>query len=479
MGSPEPHSAERLRRPYSFGEFTLDLAGGFLRRGANEVALRPQPFEVLVYLVEHNGRLVTKGELTEAVWPDTAVMDNSLAQCIVEIRRALADDSQRLIRTVARRGYVFTAPITTPVVDFPRPPASTEPERELVPLTPEPATRKLQPRHVTFGVLALLIIIVTALSLVWATGSRQQPRKWALALEMNPVWQPCRLVALDGSSSARQVGPDGSCNSAAWSPDGKWMYLGVEVAGSPHLWPQRFPDGEPEQITSGATEEEGVAVSPDGGSLITSIGMRQSALWIHDDAHGDRAVTSQGYVPHPEATGMSGTIPMFARDGKSIFYLKSEAPGAPTELWRTDVASGKSEKALPGVFIVEFDVSDDATEVLYSVRPHGQTLQFWVGTLDRRSPPQLISTSGGDCPYFGLDGRIVYRSFDGTNYHLSQINGDGSGRSNVVPYPVGNVISMSPDRHWIAAPGSIPSVSMPWHSSSGITTSDGSIRRSA
>ena len=87
MESPKPHSADRLRRQYSFGEFTLDLEGGFLRRGAEEVALRPKPFEVLVYLVQHHGRLLTKAELTEAVWPDTAVMDNSLAQCL-EIGRA-------------------------------------------------------------------------------------------------------------------------------------------------------------------------------------------------------------------------------------------------------------------------------------------------------------------------------------------------------------------------------------------------------
>ena len=121
MGTSEPHSAGS-RRQYSFGDFTLDLDGGFLRRGAEEVALRPKPFEVLVYLVEHHGQLMTKAALTEAVWPDTAVMDNSLAQCLVEIRRALGDDSQQLIRTVARRGYIFTAPVTAPVVELPHAP---------------------------------------------------------------------------------------------------------------------------------------------------------------------------------------------------------------------------------------------------------------------------------------------------------------------------------------------------------------------
>jgi Tol biopolymer transport system component len=60
-------------------------------------------------------------------------------------------------------------------------------------------------------------------------------RKWALVVEMDPAWLPCRLVPLDGSSTGRQVGPQGKYTSAAWSPDGRWMYFGVEVDGRHHL----------------------------------------------------------------------------------------------------------------------------------------------------------------------------------------------------------------------------------------------------
>ena len=87
---------------------------------AEEVTLRPKVFDALTYLVQRHGRLVTKAELIEAIWPDAAVTDNSLAQCLLEIRRALGDDSQQVIRTVARRGYVFAAPVTTPALEFPR-----------------------------------------------------------------------------------------------------------------------------------------------------------------------------------------------------------------------------------------------------------------------------------------------------------------------------------------------------------------------
>src|SRR3954447_6316660 len=132
MSASEPHSQKASRRLFQFADFTLDLEGGFLRRAGEEVALRPKPFEVLTYLVEHHGRLVTKGALIKAVWADTAVTDNSLARCLLEIRRALADDSQQMIRTVARRGYVFAAPVSQPVVNFPL--ELVGPSAEAVPL---------------------------------------------------------------------------------------------------------------------------------------------------------------------------------------------------------------------------------------------------------------------------------------------------------------------------------------------------------
>jgi eukaryotic-like serine/threonine-protein kinase len=92
---------------HSFGEFTLDLTRGCLRRGVQEIKLRPKPFEALKYLVENPGRLVSKAELIETIWPDTAVTDDSLVQCLMEVRRALGDEAQQIIKTVPRRGYIF------------------------------------------------------------------------------------------------------------------------------------------------------------------------------------------------------------------------------------------------------------------------------------------------------------------------------------------------------------------------------------
>jgi predicted ATPase/DNA-binding winged helix-turn-helix (wHTH) protein len=97
---------------YRFGEFTLDLTKGCVFKAGEEIKLRPKVFEALKYLVEHPGRLIGKQELMQAVWPDSFVTDDSLVQCTLELRRALGDRDQRLLKTVPRRGYLFAAEVT-------------------------------------------------------------------------------------------------------------------------------------------------------------------------------------------------------------------------------------------------------------------------------------------------------------------------------------------------------------------------------
>jgi TolB-like protein/DNA-binding winged helix-turn-helix (wHTH) protein/Tfp pilus assembly protein PilF len=94
-----------------FDQYVLNLERGCLLAGDEDVPLRPKTFEVLGYLVRNAGRLVSKDELISAVWPTVTVTDDSLFQCIAELRRALQDSDQRLIRTVQRRGYRFEAPV--------------------------------------------------------------------------------------------------------------------------------------------------------------------------------------------------------------------------------------------------------------------------------------------------------------------------------------------------------------------------------
>src|SRR3954469_11013799 len=75
LSSAEPYSGDRLCRRYLFGEFTLDVEHRILRRAGEELPLRPKSFEVLASLVEHHGRLISRADLMEAVWAETAVTD--------------------------------------------------------------------------------------------------------------------------------------------------------------------------------------------------------------------------------------------------------------------------------------------------------------------------------------------------------------------------------------------------------------------
>lgn len=97
---------------FVFGDFEVDPQRGCLARGGKEIALRPKSYGVLLYLLERAGQLVSREDLLAAVWPGLVVTDDSLAQCLIELRRALGDDSRSMIRTVPRRGLIFDVPVS-------------------------------------------------------------------------------------------------------------------------------------------------------------------------------------------------------------------------------------------------------------------------------------------------------------------------------------------------------------------------------
>jgi TolB-like protein/DNA-binding winged helix-turn-helix (wHTH) protein/Flp pilus assembly protein TadD len=96
-----------------FDRFTLDLVrGALLAAGGTEVGLRPKAFALLRQMVENAGRLIDRDEIMAAIWPGVVVTDDSVTQVVKEIRRALGDEEQRLLRTVPRRGFLFAAEVS-------------------------------------------------------------------------------------------------------------------------------------------------------------------------------------------------------------------------------------------------------------------------------------------------------------------------------------------------------------------------------
>jgi pimeloyl-ACP methyl ester carboxylesterase/DNA-binding winged helix-turn-helix (wHTH) protein len=100
-----------------FDNYTLDLRCCSLFCGRDEVQLRRKSFDVLSYLVERAGRIVSKDELIHAIWPGLFVTDDSVVHCIADIRAALRDDAYRIVKTVPRRGYLFAAELSDQATD--------------------------------------------------------------------------------------------------------------------------------------------------------------------------------------------------------------------------------------------------------------------------------------------------------------------------------------------------------------------------
>ena len=279
--------------------------------------------------------------------------------------------------------------------------------------------------------------------------------KSALIVEMDHgLWLACRLVPMNGSSQGRQVGPPGSaCTSAAWSPDGRWMYLNSAAGGAFHIWQQRFPDGKPVQLTSGPNVEEGIAVAPDGRSLVTSVGLEQSSVWIRD-SRGDRQISLEGYSWDPK----------FTADGRRLCYRILHGAYADTgasELRVVDLESGRNDPLLPGFSVtgtpgLSYDISPDSRRVVAAAPDHQGRSRLWIAPLDNSSPPFQIPNAEGMEPMFGASGDIFFRSVQGASAFAYGVHEDGTALRKVIERPIAGIKGLSPDRQWLVVklPGS-------------------------
>jgi TolB-like protein/DNA-binding winged helix-turn-helix (wHTH) protein len=166
MGRTEDFTAATFR----FDAFELDAQRRTLRRSGAEVELRPLAFDALGYLVRHAGHVVTKDELIAAVWPGLVVTDDSIARCISDIRRALGDVGQKIIKTVPRRGYTLAVPVDLDGPGFakPEPAGLTVARAEAAPPAPmaagpvQPPVRGLLARRWALGAGVALLCVALA-----------------------------------------------------------------------------------------------------------------------------------------------------------------------------------------------------------------------------------------------------------------------------------------------------------------------------
>jgi eukaryotic-like serine/threonine-protein kinase len=264
-----------------------------------------------------------------------------------------------------------------------------------------------------------------------------------LVAEMNEagMFTSCRLIPATGEAAGRTVGPSGRCTNVAWSPDGGTMYFTADAGEGAHIWQQRFPDGVPEQLTiSRTTQEEGLAVTPDGRSIITSVGQQRRGVWIHD-ASGERQISREGYAYWP----------LLSADGRKVSFRVSRGPAggtAPTELWVTELDSGRFDRLFPGQTVIQYDLSRDDQLVAVVGEPDGKN-RLWAASLDGGVPPRGLGIEAS-AARIGAGGMIVYSASEAGVSYLFQTDMAGSTPKRLTSQPTGNVMgTISPDGAWV------------------------------
>ncbi len=296
---------------YEFGAFRLEPRERLLFRDGERIALAPKAFDTLLVLVQHGGRVLTKDDLMHAVWPDSFVEENNLAQQISLVRRALIDgggEGSAYIETVPKRGYRFVGEVREVVEQ--QGVASSE-QAELA--TPEAR----EPDKEDTG--------VANASAEPVNGARTPPafgtKRWigwtaaTLVAGASVVAWAGRLRPVAERSSARGLARvtfgSGLTADPAVSADGRLLAYASDRGGAGHLdiWVQTLGATDAVRLTDDATDSYAPAFSPDGETI---------AFRSEREGGGIYLIPSRGGVARLVAP--FGRRPRFSPDGKWIAY---------------------------------------------------------------------------------------------------------------------------------------------------------------
>jgi len=221
------------------------------------------------------------------------------------------------------------------------------------------------------------------------------------------------------------------------------MYFSADTGSGFHIWRQRFPNGDLDQITSAATEEEGIVLAPDGRSFITSVGAEQSTVWLHEPG-GDRQITSEGYAYTPTVSPDGSKVYYLVRAGSSRAFVHGE-------LWVSETASAHHERILPGFLVTRYDISSDGKQVVFAAIDSAAKSSLWLARLDHRGSPRQLTSGDASRPFFGPGGTIVFFGKERESGYLYQMKEDGTGKEKVTLDPVIYPIAISPYGQWVVA----------------------------
>ena len=353
---------------FCFGAFTLSRGAGELRKNGVPIRLAPQPFQLLVLLVERAGNLVTRDEMQQAIWSGNTVVDFELGlnRCIRRVREVLADDAEapRYIETVPRTGYRFIAPVKV-LTDEAAP--SEAPPMELHAATiPAPTSqgsprldhfenKQIYPPHPSkIFKLRWGISIATVVALGIAIGAWFQFRhRSGVGSDFNIV----PLASYLGTEYTPSFSPDGRQIAFAWNGEKQDNFdIYVKVIDSQKAL----------RLTNHPDLDYSPAWSPEGGSIAFFRGThtKAEAIWTISPLGGpERKIVNLRSGVLLEHRGMS-----WSPDGKWLAYVDAPSTQVEGALFLWNVQSGESRQmTFPG---------PNEIDMYPAFAPNGRTLAF-------------------------------------------------------------------------------------------------------
>ena len=317
-----------------FDAFELDAASGELRKAGILLKLQPQPFRVLLLLIERAGQVVTREEIQRCLWRESTFVDfeHGINFSINQIRGALADSSEnpRYVETIPRRGYRFIGGVEQETVSTS---ASAVDAR--------PSVKPVRKKHLVVACVLLL----------------------AAALALYHFWP--RFKASSGPATITQISQwNKPMNGARLSPDGHAVAFTSPVGGIAQVFLMLTSGGEPLQLTNDEGDKEVDNFSPDGKEIYYGRTLGRNEVW---------AVPTLGGAPRRVISGLD-VVP--SADGDSIFYVKVGSPG----IFRAG-KSGLNEELVynpegGGLFFFPLLLFPGGNDLLAGAIPGGSGLKF-------------------------------------------------------------------------------------------------------
>ncbi len=433
---------------YQFDNFQVDLQSFKVWKDGNHVPLEPKAFEVLVFFINNQGRLVEKNELLDAVWNESFVTPNALTRVIAQLRKGLGDDAKeaRYIETVPTRGYRFIAEVQTLEPANGKTgnaPLADEPSQIQQPATPRTLPMK------TFVVLgAVLLAVATVVFYLWSQRSRQE---WVVVrktvqitaaplMDLHPAFSPdgqslaysairngsfeILIKPLAPGSREVQVTADGAQNmQPTWSPDGKQLAYHARQRGG--IWVVPALGGIAQQVVDFGADP---AWSPDGKWIAfqseSPVDINQTAFAAIPPSH-IWVVAAEGGTPRQLTDkeyplGGHGA-PAWSPDGQRLAFV-SYLQGY-SEIW-TMTNEGKSLQRFASGPVSYYDPAFSADGHFIFLTSGGGNFQLWRKRIASDTgqplgePEEVANTGAALARYLTVspDGkRIAYSSLIMTN----------------------------------------------------------------